>query len=244
MRAWSRSGARSATPRASLPASSAPSTATSRRRTDTRSRTRSRRTPPINHGNSGGPLIDSSGKVVGTNVQIAVGDQNGGSANAGVGFAVPSNTVKTVADDLIAGKAVEHAYLGVAVGDSLREAAHRSEPFGPEARRRPQASRWATSSPPSTARRSRTPPSSRRPSPSIGPERRCVSPSRGMDPRSSCRPSSRRDPRRRRPELHSRRRARVSSSRTTRAATRDARPSLASRVTRSAPTLLTCAATT
>jgi putative serine protease PepD len=72
----------------------------------------------INHGNSGGPLIDTTGKVIGTNVQIAVDDQNGGSANAGVGFAVPSSTVKTVADDLIAGKVVEHAYLGVSVGDS------------------------------------------------------------------------------------------------------------------------------
>jgi putative serine protease PepD len=72
----------------------------------------------INHGNSGGPLIDSSGKVVGTNVQIAVDSQNGGSANAGVGFAVPANTVKSVADALIAGKVVEHAYLGVTVGDS------------------------------------------------------------------------------------------------------------------------------
>ena len=72
----------------------------------------------INHGNSGGPLIDASGKVIGTNVQIAVDSQNGGSANAGVGFAVPSSTVKTVVDDLIAGKVVEHAYLGVTVGDS------------------------------------------------------------------------------------------------------------------------------
>jgi len=72
----------------------------------------------INHGNSGGPLIDESGKVVGTNVQIAVDDQAGGSANAGVGFAVPSSTVKSVADDLIAGRVVKHAYLGVAVGDN------------------------------------------------------------------------------------------------------------------------------
>ena len=56
--------------------------------------------------------------MIGTNVQIAVDDQNGGSANAGVGFAVPSSTVKSVADDLIAGKVVQHAYLGVSVGDS------------------------------------------------------------------------------------------------------------------------------
>ena len=56
--------------------------------------------------------------MIGTNVQIAVDDQNGGSVNAGVGFAVPSSTVKTVVDALIAGKAVQHAYLGVTVGDS------------------------------------------------------------------------------------------------------------------------------
>jgi putative serine protease PepD len=71
----------------------------------------------INHGNSGGPLIDSAGKVVGINVQIA-DDGQGGSDNAGVGFAVPSNAVKTVVDDLIAGRKVTHPYLGVAVGDT------------------------------------------------------------------------------------------------------------------------------
>jgi putative serine protease PepD len=73
---------------------------------------------PINHGNSGGPLIDASGKVVGVNVQIATDGQSGAGANAGVGFAVPSNTVKTVADDLIAGRAVKHAYLGLSVGNN------------------------------------------------------------------------------------------------------------------------------
>ena len=56
--------------------------------------------------------------MIGTNVQIAVDDQSASSVNAGVGFAVPSNTVKSVADALIAGKAVQHAYLGVSVGDS------------------------------------------------------------------------------------------------------------------------------
>ena len=71
----------------------------------------------INRGNSGGPLIDSSGKVIGVNVQIATDDGGGGSNNAGVGFAVPSNTVKAVADDLIAGRAIRHPYLGISVGD-------------------------------------------------------------------------------------------------------------------------------
>jgi putative serine protease PepD len=71
----------------------------------------------INHGNSGGPLIDESGNVVGINVQIETGGQ-GGEGNAGVGFAVPSDTVKAVADDLIAGRAVDHPYLGISVGDN------------------------------------------------------------------------------------------------------------------------------
>ena len=72
---------------------------------------------PINHGNSGGPLIDASGKVIGVNVQISTGDSSA-SINAGVGFAVPSNTVKAVVTDLIAGKTVSHPYLGVTVGDN------------------------------------------------------------------------------------------------------------------------------
>jgi putative serine protease PepD len=72
----------------------------------------------INHGNSGGPLIDSSGDVVGINVQIATDSQSSVSDNAGVGFAVPSNTVKTVVSDLIAGKPVRHPYLGISVGDA------------------------------------------------------------------------------------------------------------------------------
>ena len=74
---------------------------------------------PINHGNSGGPLIDASGKVIGVNVQIAADDSGGASQNAGVGFAVPSNTVKSVADSLIAGRSVQHAYLGVSIGTNM-----------------------------------------------------------------------------------------------------------------------------
>jgi putative serine protease PepD len=74
---------------------------------------------PINHGNSGGPLIDATGKVIGVNVQIAADDSSGASQNAGVGFAVPSNTVKSVADSLIAGRSVQHAYLGVSIGTNM-----------------------------------------------------------------------------------------------------------------------------
>jgi putative serine protease PepD len=63
----------------------------------------------INHGNSGGPLLDSSGKVIGVNAQIE--SDSGGSD--GVGFAIPSNTVSKVAKDLAGGGTVSHAYLGV-----------------------------------------------------------------------------------------------------------------------------------
>jgi S1-C subfamily serine protease len=65
----------------------------------------------INHGNSGGPLLTLQGEVVGVNAQIE--SDSGG--NDGVGFAIPSSTVKTVVDQIVAGKTVEHAYLGVGV---------------------------------------------------------------------------------------------------------------------------------
>jgi S1-C subfamily serine protease len=64
----------------------------------------------INPGNSGGPLLDGQGRVIGVNSQIAT---NGGNANAGVGFAVPVDQVKRVADTLEKGQDVEHAFLGV-----------------------------------------------------------------------------------------------------------------------------------
>ena len=70
---------------------------------------------PINHGNSGGPLLNTRGDVIGINSQIETGGS--GDGNVGIGFAVPSNTVKTVIAQLLASGKVEHAYLGVsAVG--------------------------------------------------------------------------------------------------------------------------------
>jgi putative serine protease PepD len=65
----------------------------------------------INHGNSGGPLLDDQGRVIGVNAQIE--SQGGGSD--GVGFAIPSNTVRSIASQLIASGSVEHAYLGVGI---------------------------------------------------------------------------------------------------------------------------------
>jgi S1-C subfamily serine protease len=64
---------------------------------------------PINSGNSGGPLLDAHGRVVGVNTQIA--SVSGG--NIGLGFAVPINTVKDVVAQLIDKGRVEHAWLGV-----------------------------------------------------------------------------------------------------------------------------------
>jgi putative serine protease PepD len=67
----------------------------------------------INHGNSGGPLLDLDGNVIGVNSQIE--SQSGG--NDGVGFAVPSNTVKRVATAIIEDGEIQHAYLGVSTED-------------------------------------------------------------------------------------------------------------------------------
>lgn len=65
----------------------------------------------INHGNSGGPLFNLAGKVIGINSQI----QSDSGGNDGVGFAVPSNLVSSVVAQLIASGKVEHALLGVSV---------------------------------------------------------------------------------------------------------------------------------
>src|SRR4051794_15898692 len=65
---------------------------------------------PINPGNSGGPLLDDSGHVMGVNSQIASAGSGG---NVGIGFAVPSNTVRQVVPPLERGQKVKHAWLGV-----------------------------------------------------------------------------------------------------------------------------------
>jgi S1-C subfamily serine protease len=67
---------------------------------------------PINHGNSGGPLLDRFGHVVGVNAQIQGGTVD---ANVGVGFAIPSDTARTVSQQLIASGHAEHPWLGVQI---------------------------------------------------------------------------------------------------------------------------------
>ncbi|MEZ2131299.1 MULTISPECIES: DegQ family serine endoprotease [unclassified Sinorhizobium] len=66
---------------------------------------------PINHGNSGGPLVDSSGNVVGINT--AIYSPNGGSV--GVGFAIPSDEAKAIVAKLEKDGSIEHGYLGVQI---------------------------------------------------------------------------------------------------------------------------------
>src|SRR5690348_6015762 len=68
----------------------------------------------INPGNSGGPLIDSAGEVIGINSQIETG--GGGNGNVGIGFAIPIDTAREVANEIEKNGKVQHAYLGIQGG--------------------------------------------------------------------------------------------------------------------------------
>jgi putative serine protease PepD len=70
---------------------------------------------PINPGNSGGPLLDETGRVMGVNSQIATAGNSQG--NVGIGFAVPSNTVREVVPRLQKGDRIARPYLGVETTD-------------------------------------------------------------------------------------------------------------------------------
>ena len=65
----------------------------------------------INHGNSGGPLLDAAGRVIGVASQIYA--ENSQQGNIGIGFAVPVNTVRNIAAQIISTGKVLHAFLGV-----------------------------------------------------------------------------------------------------------------------------------
>jgi S1-C subfamily serine protease len=65
----------------------------------------------LNHGNSGGPLLNARGRVIGVNSQIQTA--SGSDGNIGIGFAIPVNTVKNVAAQLIAKGVVEHPFVGL-----------------------------------------------------------------------------------------------------------------------------------
>jgi len=75
----------------------------------------------INPGNSGGPLLDDQGRVIGVNSQIATSStsSDGSSGgNVGIGFAVPSDTVSRVVQQLRTTGSAKHAYLGVGTADA------------------------------------------------------------------------------------------------------------------------------
>ncbi|WP_139004786.1 S1C family serine protease [Arthrobacter crystallopoietes] len=74
----------------------------------------------INHGNSGGALVNTNGEVIGVNVAIASASQDSGSI--GVGFAIPSSYAERIAQDLIADGKATHGYLGVTVTAKAAEA--------------------------------------------------------------------------------------------------------------------------
>ena len=76
----------------------------------------------VNPGNSGGPLVNYLGEVVGVNV--AIYSPNGG--NIGLGFAVPSNAARNVAEQIVASGKVDRGFLGIKINDGESEegAAH------------------------------------------------------------------------------------------------------------------------
>jgi putative serine protease PepD len=71
----------------------------------------------INPGNSGGPVLDAGGRVVGIADQIATGG-SGSDSSTGVGFAVPSDIIKSELSQLEAGVVPGHAFLGVSATDA------------------------------------------------------------------------------------------------------------------------------
>jgi S1-C subfamily serine protease len=74
----------------------------------------------INPGNSGGALLNQDGEVVGINSQIATA---GGGGSVGVGFAVPIDTARDVANQILDSGEVEHAFLGISGADVTPEIA-------------------------------------------------------------------------------------------------------------------------
>lgn len=80
----------------------------------------------INPGNSGGALLDSKGKLIGINVAIASAssssDSSSQSGSIGVGFSIPSNLVKRVANEIKDNGSATHGLLGATVGDAAEDA--------------------------------------------------------------------------------------------------------------------------
>ena len=80
---------------------------------------------PITHGNSGGPLLDARGRVIGINAQIR--SQSGTGNDSGVGFAIPIDAAKRSVQQLLEKGRVTYAYVGIETDDmtpSLARALH------------------------------------------------------------------------------------------------------------------------
>ena len=79
----------------------------------------------VNPGNSGGPLFNASGEVIGITSSIATlsgGMSSGASGSIGLGFAIPSNLATQIGDQLMADGTAEHAFLGVSLRDATATA--------------------------------------------------------------------------------------------------------------------------
>jgi len=76
---------------------------------------------PINQGNSGGPLVNIRGEVIGINTWIASNTSGGG--NVGLGFAIPINNAKRSIDELITSGVTSYGWLGVSLTEPGRETA-------------------------------------------------------------------------------------------------------------------------
>jgi S1-C subfamily serine protease len=74
----------------------------------------------INHGNSGGPLIDTDGRVIGVTSQISTGT-TGQQGNIGIGFAIPVDLVRNVAAQIIKNGKVEHPFLGIEISTLTKQ---------------------------------------------------------------------------------------------------------------------------
>jgi putative serine protease PepD len=74
----------------------------------------------INPGNSGGPLVDMAGRVIGINSAIRTDSSVGGSGGSiGLGFAIPIDLARSIADQIVSGETPEHARIGVSVTDAV-----------------------------------------------------------------------------------------------------------------------------
>jgi 2-alkenal reductase len=70
----------------------------------------------INHGNSGGPLVNLHGQVIGINTLVVRSTSSAGDQAEGLGFSIPSNAVKQVSDQLVKNGKVIYPYLGITYG--------------------------------------------------------------------------------------------------------------------------------